>query len=100
MTPTTSVAMGSVPVDKAGVGSAVLNSMRQVGGSLGIAILGAVVAASLKVPVTDPRAADQFVRGFQHALLVAAGIAFAGAIVAIATVRHVRHTEVAELAAA
>ena len=90
MTPTTSVAMGSVPVDKAGVGSAVLNSMRQVGGSLGIAILGAIVAASLKVPVTDPRAADQFVRGFQHALLAAAGIAFAGAIVAIATVRHHR----------
>ncbi len=100
MTPTTSVAMGSVPVDKAGVGSAVLNSMRQVGGSLGIAILGAIVAASLSLPATDPRAADQFVRGFQHALLAAAGIAFAGAIVAIATVRHHRRTEVAELAAA
>ncbi len=100
MTPTTSVAMGSVPVDKAGVGSAVLNSMRQVGGSLGIAILGAIVAASLKVPVTDPRAADQFVRGFQHALIAAAGIAFAGAIVAIATVRHHRHAEVADLATA
>jgi EmrB/QacA subfamily drug resistance transporter len=99
MTPTTSVAMGSVPVDKAGVGSAVLNSMRQVGGSLGIAILGAIVAASLSVPATDPRAPDQFVRGFQHALLAAAGIAFAGAIVAIATVRHHRPTEVAELAA-
>ena len=102
MTPTTSVAMGSVPVDKAGVGSAVLNSMRQVGGSLGIAIMGAIVAASLSGPVTDPRAADQFVRGFQHALLAAAGIAFAGAIVAIATVRHHRPTEtdVVELAAA
>ena len=35
MTPTTAAAMGSVPTDKAGVGSAVLNSMRQVGGSLG-----------------------------------------------------------------
>ena len=46
MTPTTAAAMGSVAVDKAGVGSAVLNSMRQVGGSLGIAIMGAIVAAS------------------------------------------------------
>ena len=45
MTPTTAAAMGSVPVDKAGVGSAVLNSSRQVGGSLGIAIMGAIVAA-------------------------------------------------------
>src|ERR671928_167911 len=33
MAPTTAAAMGSVPVDKAGVGSAVINSMRQVGGS-------------------------------------------------------------------
>ena len=37
MSPMTSAAMGSVPVDKAGVGSGVLNSFRQVGGSLGIA---------------------------------------------------------------
>ena len=46
MTPTTAAAMGSVPVDKAGVGSAVLNSMRQVGGALGIAVMGAIIAAS------------------------------------------------------
>jgi hypothetical protein len=74
--------------------------MRQVGGSLGIAIMGAIVAASLSGPITAPAAADQFVRGFQHALLVAAGIAFAGAVVAIATVRHHRPTEVADLAEA
>ena len=44
MAPVTATAMGSVPRDKAGVGSAVLNSMRQVGGSLGIAVMGAIVA--------------------------------------------------------
>src|ERR671934_1099584 len=33
MAPTTAAAMGSVPVDKAGVGSAVINSTRQVGGA-------------------------------------------------------------------
>jgi EmrB/QacA subfamily drug resistance transporter len=87
MTPTTAAVMGSVPVDKAGVGSAVLNSMRQVGGSLGIAIMGAIVIASLHVSVTDPQAATQFVRGFQHALLVAAGITFAAAVVAVTTVQ-------------
>ena len=47
MSPMTSVAMGSVPVDKAGVGSGVLNSFRQVGGALGIAIMGAIVASYL-----------------------------------------------------
>ena len=35
---------GRRPGDKAGVGSGVLNSFRQVGGSLGIAIMGAIVA--------------------------------------------------------
>ncbi len=52
MSPVTSTAMASVPPNKAGVGSAVLNSMRQVGGSLGIAVMGAIVAAS----VSDGRA--------------------------------------------
>jgi EmrB/QacA subfamily drug resistance transporter len=95
MTPTTTAAMGSVPVDKAGVGSAVLNSMRQVGGSLGIAVMGAIVASYLNVPRTDPRAPGQFVEGFQHALVVAAAIAFTAAVVAVLTVRKVHHPEAA-----
>jgi EmrB/QacA subfamily drug resistance transporter len=90
MTPVTAAAMGSVAVDKAGVGSAVLNSMRQVGGSLGIAIMGAIVAASVHVPPTSPRAPAQFVVGFEHALEVAAAIAFAAALVAVATIRKFR----------
>ena len=94
MTPTTAAAMGSVPVDKAGVGSAVLNSMRQVGGSLGIAVMGAIVAASVTVAPTDPRAPAQFVDGYQNALHVAAAIAIVGAAVAVLTVRKVHHPEV------
>jgi len=93
MTPTTAAAMGSVPVDKAGVGSAVLNSMRQVGGSLGIALMGAIVAASVSVLPTSPEYPDQFVEGYHNALHVAAAIAIVGAIVAVATVRKVQHPE-------
>jgi EmrB/QacA subfamily drug resistance transporter len=93
MTPTTAAAMGSVAVDKAGVGSAVLNSMRQVGGSLGIAIMGAILASYVTVPRTDPRALGQFVDGFQAALLVAAAIAFSASIIAVTFVRKVRHDE-------
>ena len=37
MTPMTAAAMSAVPVDKAGVGSGMLNTFRQVGGSFGIA---------------------------------------------------------------
>ena len=93
MTPTTAAAMGSVPVDKAGVGSAVLNSMRQVGGSLGIALMGAIVASSVSVRPTNPAYADQFVDGYHNALHVAAAIAIVGAVVAVATVRKIRHPE-------
>ena len=93
MTPTTAAAMGSVPVDKAGVGSAVLNSMRQVGGSLGIALMGAIVASSVSVLPASPEYPDQFVEGYHNALHVAAAIAIVGAVVAVATVRKVRHPE-------
>jgi EmrB/QacA subfamily drug resistance transporter len=93
MTPTTAAAMGSVPIDKAGVGSAVLNSMRQVGGSLGIAVMGAIVAASVSAPLGTPESGAQFVTGYQHALEVAAGIALVGAVLSVATVRKYRHME-------
>ena len=90
MTPTTAAAMGSVAVDKAGVGSAVLNSMRQVGGSLGIALMGAIVVSYVSVPAKSPQALPQFVDGLQHALLVAAAIAFVSAVVAVTLVRQMR----------
>lgn len=93
MAPTTATAMHAVPVDKAGVGSAVLNSMRQVGGSLGIAIIGAIVAAFVHVPPTSPLAVPQFVDGFQRALIVASGIAFSAAVIAVVTLRKPEHEE-------
>jgi EmrB/QacA subfamily drug resistance transporter len=100
MTPTTAAAMGSVPVDKAGVGSAVLNSMRQVGGSLGIAVMGAIVASAIHSQPGTPQAAAEFVTGFQHALIVASIIALAGAFVSVATVRKYRHVDVSAVEAA
>ena len=90
MTPTTSAAMSSVPVDKAGVGSGVLNSSRQVGGSLGVAIMGAILGSYISVGRTSPDFPAQFVQGFQAALHVAAAIAFAAAFVAYALVRDTR----------
>jgi EmrB/QacA subfamily drug resistance transporter len=102
MTPTTAAAMGSVPVDKAGVGSAVLNAFRQVGGSLGIAIMGAVVASQISLPPTSPGYAAQFVDGYHLGLYVAAAIALFGSVLAVLTVRKVRHGDVpgvAEVAA-
>ena len=104
MSPMTSAAMGAVPVDKAGVGSGVLNSFRQVGGALGIAAMGAILASYLPASVAPRSAAagQAYVDGMHAALAVSAGIVFAGAIVAILLVHvkpqaertHVREMEV------
>jgi DHA2 family methylenomycin A resistance protein-like MFS transporter len=102
MSPMTAAAMSSVPVDKAGVGSGVLNSFRQLGGSLGIALMGAILASFVTVLPTSPEAPQQFVNGLHAALAVAAGITFAAAIVAVVTVRtrpEVVHEHLAEIAA-
>jgi MFS family permease len=99
MTPSAAAAMSGVPVDKAGVGSAVLNSARQVGGSIGIALIGAIVAHE----AGGRRTPEAFVDGFSTALVVASLIALAGAALAILVVRAPRHAEsaapVSELAA-
>jgi len=97
MTPSAAAATRSVPVEKAGVGSAVLNAFRQVGGSVGIALMGAIMASQFgghqPRPGAQLSAAAQeafkasFMNGFQDALMVAALIAFAGAIVAFVLVR-------------
>jgi EmrB/QacA subfamily drug resistance transporter len=79
MAPTTAAAMHAVPVDKAGVGSAVINSMRQVGGSVGIAVTGAIVATQVNPQHPTPH---EFVNGFQLGLRVAAATAFVGVLVA------------------
>jgi len=95
MTPSSAAAMRAVPVAKAGMGSAVLNAFRQVGGSTGIALMGAIMASRLTTPPT----ASSFMDGFERALLVAAGIALAGAIVAAILVRPHDRSHGAEEAA-
>ena len=99
MPPVTAAAIGSVPVAKAGVGSGILNTFRQVGGALGIAVMGAIVASHIHVTPGDPGFVAEFMDGFSTSLQVAAAIAFAGALVAGVFIRKYRHFEAAELAA-
>jgi EmrB/QacA subfamily drug resistance transporter len=92
MTPTTAAAMSAVAVDKAGVGSAVLNSARQVGGSLGIAVMGAIVAS---VSATSLANGDSrqvaYLNGFHDALRVGSLLCLAGAVVAVLSIRKIEH---------
>ncbi len=53
MPPATESIMSTLPREKAGVGSAVSNTVRQVGGALGVAILGSVLAAVYRSRISD-----------------------------------------------
>jgi MFS family permease len=52
--PTTEVVMSSLPREKAGVGSAVSNTARQVGGALGVAVLGSVLSQVYRAGMEGP----------------------------------------------
>jgi EmrB/QacA subfamily drug resistance transporter len=89
MTPSAAAAVRALPVDKSGVGSAVLNAFRQVGGSMGIAFLGAIMAhqiGDLQGPAVFQNK-QLFVDALSTALTVAAAIAVLGAVVSFVLIR-------------
>jgi len=53
MAPATESIMSVVPREKAGAGAAVNNSVRQIGGALGIAVLGSLLAAAYAARIGD-----------------------------------------------
>ena len=112
MAPATESIMGSLPRAKAGVGSAVNDTTRQVGGALGVAILGSLLASTYASSLGSaaPAAArasvgaaldlarqlggdegaalaasarSAYVDGMGVGVLVAAGVALLGALVAL-----------------
>ncbi|HEX2391616.1 MAG TPA: MFS transporter, partial [Solirubrobacterales bacterium] len=86
MSPMTSAAMNAVPVDKAGLASGVLSMFRMVGGSLGIAVTGAIFQGA--AGSSFERAAPQdFVDGLVAAMTVSAAIALVGAVVGALAIR-------------
>jgi EmrB/QacA subfamily drug resistance transporter len=123
--PATEAIMGVVPIDKAGVGSAVNDATRLLGGTLGVAVMGSIYASlygqrltsllqsATPRPIADTAhesvgaalgaadglaraghpglaarvhdaATSAFFHGFSTANLVAAGVAAAGALIALA----------------
>ncbi|SDD45450.1 MFS transporter [Glycomyces harbinensis] len=61
MPPAMNTLMSSVPKEKAGVGSALANTLRQVGGALGVAVLGTIMAQSYQSEITEtaPQLSDE-----------------------------------------
>jgi EmrB/QacA subfamily drug resistance transporter len=81
MSPMTSAAMNAVAVEKAGIASGVLSMFRMVGGSLGVAITGAIFqgAAGASFATATPQ---HFVDGLSNAMVVSGAVTLLGAIVA------------------
>ncbi len=119
MAPATEAIMGALPRARAGVGSAVATTLRQVGGVLGVAVLGSLLSSVYGARLTDTlqglpsavvsAASDSvgaasgiaarvggetgqalttashaaFIHGMDVTVLVGAGVALAGALVAL-----------------
>jgi DHA2 family methylenomycin A resistance protein-like MFS transporter len=81
ISPATAAGVAAMPGTQAGVASAVISTSRQVGGALGVAVLGAVAAARYgrATPQADPAA---FLAGVRAAYLVAGAALAVGAVAA------------------
>jgi EmrB/QacA subfamily drug resistance transporter len=86
MSPMTSAAMNAVPVQKAGVASGVLSMFRMVGGSLGVAVTGAIFQARVGSSF-ETASPQQFVDALGFAMTVCAGVALLGAVVGAVAIR-------------
>ncbi len=53
MAPTTAMIMSAVPLNRAGMGSAVNDTAREVGGAMGIAVLGSILATRYRSGISD-----------------------------------------------
>ena len=91
-TPLTTAILAVVPVERAGVASGALNTSRELAGALGIAIMGAILAARENDALARGAAAsDAFLSGYALALEIAAVVLLAGAFVALAALRPRRN---------
>jgi EmrB/QacA subfamily drug resistance transporter len=86
--PATTTVVGSVPTDKSGVASGLMQAMRQLGAAIGVAIAGALMSAHLGIfTPADVGYVARFVHGLQAVLLFTGLAALAGAVLAAGLIR-------------
>jgi len=81
----THAAIDHTPKERAGIGSAVLNASRQVGGVIGIALLGALISSHARRGATA-----HFMTGLHQGLALAGVLFLAGSGLSLAFVERVR----------
>jgi hypothetical protein len=73
MTPMTAAVMGAVGPERAGLGSATTNTAREVGGTLGIAVLGTLLTTKLRSSIGHLLATAGLAPGAREAIVATAG---------------------------
>ncbi len=87
MTPGTTAITASLPVDEQGVASALNDTVRELGGAIGVALIGSVLSAAYRSSVTDataalpPEAAEAVQQGIGGAVAVSGQMGAPGAVV-------------------
>jgi EmrB/QacA subfamily drug resistance transporter len=87
MSPMTSAAMNAVSVEKAGIASGVLSMFRMLGGSLGVAVTGAIFQGAVGTANFAAASPQDFVDGLSEAMMVSAVVALTGAVFAAVAIR-------------
>jgi EmrB/QacA subfamily drug resistance transporter len=100
MSPMTSAAMNAVAVEKAGIASGVLSMFRMVGGSLGVAVTGAIFQGSVGTTNFADASPQQFVDALGEAMTICAAFAALGAVIGAVAIRSKRDTLSGEAAEA
>ena len=99
--PVTITAMAGVEPQEAGLASGLVNTSRQVGGALGLAILATVATAHTNALAGGGQpSAAALTEGFQRAFEVGAGFALAGAVVAVVALPQIKRRQAPEPAPA
>jgi EmrB/QacA subfamily drug resistance transporter len=88
--PLTNTVLESMPADRSGVASALLNASREVAGLLGITVIGAVLSSregvALRHGATPARA---FLDGYHAGLMVTLALTAAGIVVSLVALRRI-----------